>query len=341
MLRQRMHFLLYLGMAAVVAGAFWRPASSGALAMQKPSRAVCLSSEGDSAPHAGMAWVSAGRFPFGDTVYPEEGPVRTVQVSGFWMDRTEVTNAQFRAFIDATAYVTVAERAVDMQLHRNLPPDMQKPGAVVFTMPQQLKNSEDIRQWWRYVPGASWRRPGGPGTDINGLDEFPVVNVTYEDALAYAHWRGRDLPSEMEFEWAARGGRSGAIEHGQPREANTWQGTFPTRDIAQDGFSGLAPVGCFQPNGYGLYDLIGNAWEITRDIYKPTHDAADNTPPDQPSLAMRPDHQSQRHVIKGGSYLCAPNYCMRYRPGARQGKEDDLASNHVGFRTVVRAAHSR
>jgi formylglycine-generating enzyme len=291
-----------------------------------------------STPHPGMVWIPPGSFAFGDTVYPEEKPVRPVSVRGFWMDRTEVTNAQFAAFVAATGYVTTAERAVDAGLHPGLPPDMQKPGAVVFVDPADLPGGGDIRQWWQYIPGAQWRHPGGPKTTLEGLDALPVVAVTAQDAQAYAQWKGRQLPTEQEWEWAALGGQTETPGNtAQPQEANTWQGFFPLSNQAKDGFARAAPVGCFKPNAYGLFDMIGNVWELTTDRYSESHSPRDNRPPDQAPLAQRPGETGARHVIKGGSFLCAPNYCMRYRAGARQPQEDDLASSHVGFRTVLHA----
>lgn len=305
--------------------------------------------------HAGMVRVSGGSFVLGDTVYPEEGPLTITSVPDFWMDRTEVTNAQFAAFVQATGYVTTAERPVDLHRHPGLPAALQQPGALVFVMPTDLQRGGDITQWWQYRAGANWRHPGGPNTSIEGMDAFPVVAVTLEDAQAYARWLGRSLPSEAQWEWAARGGAvAGPGDTTQPMQANTWQGLFPVNNRADDGFAGIAPVGCFAPNGYGLFDMIGNVWELTRDVYQPFHEAGhrasegahndprNNTPPDQPPPASRlpanaPGTTTQ-HVIKGGSYLCAPSYCMRYRAGARQGQEDDLATNHVGFRTVLPAA---
>jgi formylglycine-generating enzyme required for sulfatase activity len=271
-------------------------------------------------------------------VYPEEQPVRPVAVQGFWMDRTEVTNAQFAAFVAATGYVTIAERAVDTRQHPGLPPDMQQPGAVVFVSPADLRGGGDVRQWWQYIPGAQWRHPGGPSTTLQGLDALPVVAVTAEDAQAYARWRGGQLPTEPEWEWAALGGQlRSTVDTVQPEEANTWQGFFPLSNQAKDGFERAAPVGCFQANGYGLFDMIGNVWELTADRYTESHSPQNNVPPDQPPAAQRPGAPSGRHVIKGGSFLCAPNYCMRYRAAARQPQEDDLASSHVGFRTVLHA----
>ncbi|OYU43178.1 MAG: hypothetical protein CFE44_19815, partial [Burkholderiales bacterium PBB4] len=230
---------------------------------------------------------------------------------------------------------TVAERPGDARTHPGLPPDMLRPGAVVVTMPTDLAHGGDPRQWWQYRPGASWRQPGGPGSDIKGHDAFPVVAVTIEDARAYARWKGHDLPSEAEWEWAARGGQGlvpGTTT--QPQQANTWQGFFPLKNAATDGFAGVAPVGCFPANGYGLHDMIGNVWELTQDAYLPFH--GDNTPPDQSPVPHRPGQVAGQRVIKGGSYLCAPNYCMRYRAGARQPQDDDLATSHLGFRTILR-----
>jgi len=292
-------------------------------------------------PHPGMVWIPAGTFAYGDSVYPEEQPIRKVSVTGFWMDRTEVTNAQFSAFVKATGYVTTAERPVDPLTHPGLPAELLKPGAVVFISPTELARGGDVRQWWQYVPGASWRHPEGPQSVISGRDNHPVVAITIEDAQAYARWRGNSLPTEQEWEWAALGGKppvTGSTD--QPEQANTWQGLFPVSNRASDGFIGLAPVGCFAANGYLLNDMIGNAWELTADRYTESHAGQDNVPPDQPQAATRAASTGKldaRHVIKGGSYLCAPNYCMRYRAGSRQPQEDDLATSHVGFRTILRA----
>jgi formylglycine-generating enzyme required for sulfatase activity len=291
-----------------------------------------------STPHPGMVWVPSGSFNFGDTVYPEEKPVRATKVQGFWMDRTEVTNAQFDAFVRATGYITNAEKPVDASAHPGLPADMQRPGAVVFISPIELRNGGDPRQWWQYVPGANWRHPGGAATSIEGKGALPVVNVTIDDARAYSAWMGHVLPSEAQWEWAALGGQvqtSSNVQ--QPVDANTWQGLFPVSNQTTDGFAGAAPVGCFKPNGYGLFDMIGNVWELTADRFTEGHSPEDNMPPDQPPVAVHPGALSGRHVIKGGSYLCAPNYCMRYRPGARQAQEDDLATSHLGFRTILLA----
>ncbi|MEO7937117.1 MAG: formylglycine-generating enzyme family protein [Burkholderiaceae bacterium] len=281
-----------------------------------------------------MVWIPSGNLAFGDTVYPEEQPMRDTPVAGFWMDRTEVRNDEFAAFVKATGYVTVAERPVDPALHPELPPEMRLPGAVVFTMPNATDGSLRLTQWWRYVPGANWRHPGGPQTDIAGRGDFPVVAVAYADALAYASWKGRKLPTEAQWEWAARAGQSGPPEHDQPVGANTWQGLFPVANSADDGFVGLAPAGCYPANAYGLFDMIGNVWEITTDRWTPDHGAhADNSY--DPAQAPMRNAATEQHVIKGGSFLCAPNYCMRYRAGARQPQDDDLGASHLGFRTVL------
>ena len=292
-----------------------------------------------NAAHPGMVWVPGGNLAFGDTVYPEEQPVRSTPVAGFWMDRTEVRNDEFAAFVKASGYVTVAERPVDPAQHPHLPPEMRLPGAVVFTMPNAADGSGRLTQWWRYVPGANWRHPGGPQTDIAGRGAFPVVAVAYEDAMAYARWKGHDLPSEAQWEWAARAGQTGTRDHDQPTDANTWQGLFPLANSANDGFIGLAPAGCYPANAYGLFDMIGNVWEVTSDRWTPDHGANANRSDDPAQAPMRNTTAGQ-HVIKGGSFLCAPNYCMRYRAGARQPQDDDLGASHLGFRTVLNAPGS-
>jgi formylglycine-generating enzyme required for sulfatase activity len=287
------------------------------------------------APHHGMVWIPAGSFAEGDTIYPEEGPIHTIHVAGFWIDRHEVTNAEFAAFVKATGYVTTAERQVDRMAHPDLIGELLQPGAVVFFMPKSVRGMEDISQWWRYVPGANWRHPAGPGSDLDGRDNYPVVEVTHDDALAYARWKGRALPSEAEWEWAARAGnpKSGQ-DHDQPKNANTWQGIFPVLNSGTDGFVGLAPAACFAPNAFGLYDMLGNVWELTDDIYLPRHGEVPS-PDRMPLMGEGP-----RYVIKGGSFLCAPNYCMRYRSGSREGQEADLAASHLGFRTILRGPQS-
>jgi len=335
---------------ALAVGAWWLLGQPGLPTPAGPAERTACALAPSTGPRPGMVWVPGGSFAFGDTVYREETPVRPATVQGFWMDRTEVTNAEFARFVQATGYITTAERPVDAQLHPGLPPAMQQPGAVVFVNPTELRNGGDPRQWWQYLPGANWRHPAGPSSSIAGRDAYPVVAVTLADAQAYARWAGRSLPTEREWEWAAGGGQTATeatnqpsnpgATPAQPTQANTWQGFFPLANQASDGFTGLAPVGCFAANGFGLHDMIGNVWELTTDVYTNDHHGPDTLPPDQPPVAARPDGPqgaAGRHVIKGGSYLCAPNYCMRYRPGARQAQEDDLATSHLGFRTVLRA----
>ncbi len=316
--------------------ALWFDATKASASRQEPLQCA-LPLQAANAPHAGMVWVAGGRFEFGDNTYPEEQPIQKVSLDGFWMDRTEVTNDEFARFVKATGYVTVAERAVDPALHPGLPPDMQKPGAVVFVMPNDAGGQGRLTEWWRYIPGANWRHPGGPNTHIDGRGAFPVVTVTIEDAQTYARWKGHALPSEAQWEWAARAGLAQAgLNHDQPNQANTWQGLFPVVNSGDDGFVGLAPVGCYPPNATGLFDMIGNVWELTADEYKPHHQDVNGTTPDQAPSALRSGKPSQR-VIKGGSFLCAPNYCMRYRSGARQPQDDDLGASHLGFRTILMA----
>ena len=227
-----------------------------------------------------MVWIEGGRFTMGDDEErPEERAAHEVTVKGFWIDRHEVTNAEFARFVEATGYVTVAERGLDPKDHPGMPPELLAPGAVVFTPPDGVLDLVDVNQWWRYVAGADWRHPSGPGSSIEGRDNHPVVNVAYEDALAYAEWLGRALPTEAQWEFAARGGLDGATyswgdEYYDPVagwRANSWQGLFPLKDDADDGYPGTAPVGCFAPNGYGLFDMAGNVWEYARDWYVPEH----------------------------------------------------------------------
>ena len=322
-----------------------RPALTGRLSCDLPR-------QGSTPAHPAMVWVPAGLLTLGDTTYPEEQPLRETAVAGFWMDRTEVTNDEFAAFVQATAYVTRAERPVDAAQHPGLPADLRQPGAVVFVMPTDLQGGAKLSQWWRYTAGANWRHPGGPATDLQGRGAFPVVAVTLADAQAYARWKGRSLPTEAQWEWAARAAQPGpaaapAKGQPQPAQANTWQGLFPVLNSADDGFVGLAPVGCYAANPLGLFDMVGNVWELTADAWTPNHAAALQAPPDAVPSGLRPTTTTTtgaaaaaagQHVIKGGSFLCAPNYCMRYRAGARQPQDDDLGASHVGFRTVLKAA---
>jgi sulfatase modifying factor 1 len=302
--------------------------------------------DGEDAATAGMVFIPGGGFTMGaNDQRPEERWAHRVEVDGFWIDRHEVTNAQFAAFVAATGYVTLAERGLDPASHPGVPAELLAPGSIVFVPPTDLKGG-DIAQWWQYVQGADWRHPTGPGSSIDGRENYPVVHVAYEDALAYATWRGRALPTEAQWEYAARGGLDGeayasgseANPGGKPK-ANSWQGIFPVLNTGEDGHDGLAPVGCFEPNGYGLQDMIGNAWEWTSDWYLEEHPREAAVNPAGPSMfdVNLAQGQPQRRVIKGGSFLCAPNYCARYRPAARQPQEVDLSAGHLGFRTVLNA----
>lgn len=288
--------------------------------------------------HAGMVFVPGGAFSMGSERFqPEERFIHVALVDGFWIDRHEVTNAQFARFVAATGYVTLAERGLDPATHPDADGDLLTPGSVVFVPPVNAGE-----QWWQYVHGASWRQPSGSGSTIAGKDNHPVVHVAYEDALAYAHWLGRTLPTEAQWEFAARAGRHGEDDwssaydaDGKP-VANTWQGLFPLVDTKDDGYGDTAPVGCFKPNAFGLYDMIGNVWEWTSDWYQPGHARDMALNPAGPELiSLRvPAGASASRVIKGGSHMCAFNYCSRFRPAARQPQETDLSAGHVGFRTV-------
>jgi sulfatase modifying factor 1 len=263
------------------------------------------------------------------------------------MDEHPVTAAQFRRFVRETGYTTVAERPLEPADYPDADPDLLVPGSLVFRKTRGPVSLDDVRNWWEYVPGASWKRPSGPGSTINGRDRHPVVQVAYEDAEAFASWAGKELPSEAEWEYAARGGLDGVrfawgdeeLVDGK-RMANTWQGEFPWRNSKEDGFEGTSPVGSFAPNGYGLFDTCGNVWEWTSDFFTMRHADEVEMPccaPRNPRVtAPQAPERIPRRVIKGGSHLCAPSYCLRYRPAARQGETVDTSTGHLGFRCVVR-----
>ena len=325
-------------------GIYLLPSSKDPITSKDPNAATdekaCLANINIDNP--AQSWIDGGTFIMGDSdYYPEEGPQIEVDVNGFWIDQHEVSNAQFAAFVDETGYITVAEQKPDDALHSDIEEQLLVPGSVVFVMPTDLQNGGDITQWWQFIPGANWREPFGPGSDINGKQQHPVIHIAYDDALAYAKWKGRELPTEKQWEYAARG-----KQERQPNslntdlnpngnwQANVWQGTFPLFNTQADDYIGTSPVGCYQPNQYGLYDTTGNVWEWVSDWYYPSHDEAEiaSSPyssgfdPRQPGVPVR--------VIKGGSYLCAENYCIRYRPAARQPQDSTLSAAHIGFRTV-------
>jgi len=307
----------------------------------------------------GMVWIPGGEFSMGAAEQPgmnsvgmqatvDSRPIHRVSVDGFWMDATEVTNAQFARFVDATKYVTVAERTPRAEDFPGAPPENLVAGSVVFSPPSHPVPLDDHFQWWTYVKGANWRHPDGPASTIVGRDRFPVVQIAYEDALAYAKWAGKRMPTEAEWEFAARGGLSGKLYPwgdefmpGGKMMANSHQGHFPDHDAAEDGFKGLSPVAQFPPNGYGLFDVAGNVWEWVSDWYRPDYYAtlassgrvARN--PQGPDTSFDPaEPNEKKRVHRGGSFLCTDQYCSRYMVGTRGKGESSTGTDHLGFRLV-------
>jgi formylglycine-generating enzyme required for sulfatase activity len=271
----------------------------------------------------------------------EEGPVHQRTVDAFEIDATPVTNEDFDAFVTDTGYVTIAERSLDPGMFPGADPDLLVPGALVFTPTDGPVDLGDWRQWWRWQPGAHWRSPEGPGSSLDGRGRHPVVSVAYDDAEAYAAWAGKRLPTEAEWEWAARGGRVGArYAWGDEREpggevmANTWHGAFPFRNDGARGWVGSSAVGSFPANDYGLYDMIGNVWEWTSSPWSPRHvlPGAAGVDAGTRTNLLAAASEPPRRVLKGGSHLCAPEYCLRYRPAARSSQTEDSATTHIGFR---------
>jgi formylglycine-generating enzyme len=323
----------------------------------KRAKAAAAAERGEARedPTAGMVRISGGEFRMGsDRHYPEEAPVHRVQVDGFFMDTHAVTNADFRRFVEATGHVTFAEIAPDPKDYPGARPEMLVPSSLVFVQPKAAVDMRNIGNWWVFMRGANWRRPYGPGSTIKDKDDHPVVHIAYCDAEAYARWAGKELPTEAEWEFAARGGING-MEFAWGNEAtpggrymaNYWQGEFPWENLGSDGYERTSPVGSFPPNGFGLYDMIANTWEWTADWYQARHpeerqkaccvphnprggNQQDSFDPAQPRIKI------PRKVLKGGSHLCAINYCYRYRPAARYPHPVDTSTSHIGFRCIVR-----
>jgi len=299
-----------------------------------------------------MVWIPGGTFLMGSNAhYPEEAPAHKVAVAGFWMETHSVTNDEFRRFVEATGHVTLAEKPARAEDYPGADPGLLDPSSVVFRKPTVPVDMRNVYNWWTYVKGANWRQPLGPGSTIENLGQHPVVHVGFDDAEAFARWAGRELPTEAEWEFAARGGLEGAeyswgdeyMPAGKPM-ANTWQGPFPYQNLLEDGYEWTAPVGSFPANGYGLYDMAGNVWEWTTDWYQEhgritksccTLDNPRGGDRDR-SIDPRDRVRIPRRVMKGGSYLCAPNFCHRYRPAARMAQPIDTSTCHVGFRCIVR-----
>ena len=312
------------------------------------SSAVGIDGEND------MVRLPGGRFTMGsDDHYREERPARTVEVDGFAIDRHMVTNRRFARFVAETGHVTLAEKTPRAEDYPGALPEMLKPASLVFTPTPGPVPLDNHFAWWSWTFGADWRHPTGPGSSIDGLEDHPVVHVAYEDALAFAQWAGKSLPTEAEWEYAARGGLEGAefawgdeLVPADGHHANIWQGRFPYENTEEDGFSRTSPVGTYPPNGFGLYDMIGNAWEWTEDWFAAENEAPSRSccVPRNPRGASRedsfdartPELRIPRKVLKGGSHLCAPSYCRRYRPAARHAQQVDSSTSHIGFRCVQR-----
>ncbi|MEC4814847.1 MAG: formylglycine-generating enzyme family protein [Scytonema sp. PMC 1069.18] len=317
----------------------------------KPSQT--LSFPPSNPPKKDMIWIPGGTFQMGSNSrkYPEEGPIHTVTVSGFWMDKYLVTNKQFQKFVKETGYITFAEKVPKAEDYPNADPEMLVPGSAVFIKPDRPVDPRTLC-WWQYVEGANWRHPEGKGSSITNRENHPVVHIVYEDALAYAKWAGKELPTEAQWEFAARGGLEGAefawgdelMPNGKLM-ANTWKGEFPWQNLKSQP-PGAEAVGNYPPNGYGLYDMIGNVWEWTQDWYREQHpknpakaccnpkNPRGGKEEDSYDIKLHPSMRKPRKVLKGGSFLCAPNYCARYRPAGRHPEDIDTSTNHIGFRTI-------
>ena len=325
-------------------------------AISQPTK-KCAKSPGRP-PARDMVWIPGGSFQMGSNDhYPEEAPAHQATVDGFWIDKYLVTNAQFQKFVKETQFVTFAEKTPNPEDYPGAKPELLVPASVVFKKPDQRVDLGNHYNWWTYVQGANWRHPYGPGSSIKGREKHPVVHLTYSDVEAYAEWAGKQLPTEAEWEFAARGGfEAAAYSWGDElnpkgkQMANTWQGEFPIENLQLDGYEQTSPVGAFPANGYGLYDMAGNVWEWTTDWYQASHQTGQKTSGCGGNLNPKggdreqsydpnmPEIQIPRKVMKGGSFLCAPNYCKRYRPAARMPQAVDTSTCHLGFRCIVRPA---
>jgi formylglycine-generating enzyme required for sulfatase activity len=294
-----------------------------------------------------MVWIPGGRFWMGSNHMEDAQPLHEVEVNGFWMDRTDVTNEEFARFVKATGYVTIAERPLNPKEFPNLAPEDLSPGSVVFTPPAGPVSLQNPLLWWSFVRGANWRHPHGPDSDLYGKEKYPVVQIAWPDAVAYAKWAGKRLPTEAEWEFAARGGRDrqnypwgNELNPKGKWMANTFQGHFPDKNTSQDGYAGVAPVASFSPNDFGLYDMAGNVWQWVSDWYRPDYyvrlgrdEIAIN--PQGPYDSFDPQEPGvPKRVQKGGSFLCSDQYCERYISGARGKGDPDTGTNHLGFRCV-------
>lgn len=317
------------------------------ISCKTPSRVASLKAgantpPGDKNDHNEMIWIPGGIYQMGSEDFADSKPIHTVTVKGLWMDEHEVTNVQFAAFVKATGYKTVAERPLNPADYPNVPVDKLVAGSAVFSPPSHKVSLDDPLQWWQYVNGASWQHPKGAGSSVTGRTNDPVVQVCYEDAVAYAKWAGKRLPTEAEWEFAARGGKQTKYYWGDELKpkgkwvANIFQGSFPDNNSKEDGYTEVAPVKTFLANAYGLYDMEGNVWEWCNDFYRPDYyqkSPANN--PQGPADSYDPDEPGAvKHVQRGGSFLCSDQYCIRYKAGSRGKGETSSASNNLGFRCV-------
>ena len=354
-IRSKVKTIYFVALLSTLSAAFDLSISAQQTTTPSPSSGsiatVANTSPAPKPAPAGMVWIPGGEFWMGsdEPQFPDARPWHRVYVDGFWMDRTEVTNEQFEKFVKATGYVTVAEHKPTKEQFPTAPEENLVAGSAVFSPPEKSVPLDDHYQWWKYVKGANWRHPAGPNSDQQGKEKHPVVQIAYDDALAYCKWAGKRLPTEAEFEFAARGGLDrkayvwgDEFQPGGKWMANTFQGHFPEKNTGVDGFVGTAPVGSFPPNRYGLYDIAGNVWEWCSDWYRADYY---QTLADAGGIARNPmgpadsldpfEPGTKKRVHKGGSYLCTDQYCKRYMPGGRGSGEPDTGTNHLGFRGVM------